>query len=106
MSLVDLVIREEVENLSNSEFEKLSTLVKTNLRRLRAKPAARRAERKPTEIVQTPDSNETKSMITPSLTIVLVWRLAIFIPSAPYSALTAPMAACEICLSSIALNFF
>ena len=45
ISFVDLVIREAVENLSNSVFEKLSTLSNAISRRFFASPAAVFADR-------------------------------------------------------------
>jgi len=50
MSFVVRVIKDAVENLSNSAFENCSTLVKIPLRRSCASPAATRAEKKPTAI--------------------------------------------------------
>jgi len=48
ISLVDLVMSEAVENLSNSVLEKLSTLPNNCFLILRPTPAATRAEKYPT----------------------------------------------------------
>ena len=65
MSLVVRVIREAVENLSNSTLEKLSTLEKVSLRISRAAPAAVLDARKPTAIVLAPPTSETSSINPP-----------------------------------------
>ena len=67
ISFVERVISEAVENLSNSVLEKLSTFWKTLRRRSRANPAAVRAARKPTVIVQAPESRVTSSISPPML---------------------------------------
>ena len=64
-SLVERVISEAVENLSNSVLEKLSTFLNTALRMSRAAPAAVRAARKPVAIVHAPPSSETSSIMPP-----------------------------------------
>ena len=64
-SLVERVISEAVEKRSNSVLEKLSTLVKIYLRRLRANPAAVLDDRKLTATVQAPDSRDSSSISAP-----------------------------------------
>jgi len=64
-SLVDLVIREAVENLLNSETEKLSTLVNTSCLISRAKPVAILEAKKPTRTAQIAPSNVTTNINQP-----------------------------------------
>ena len=64
-SLVERVISEAVENLSNSVLEKPSTFWNTAWRMSRATPAAVRAARKPTAIVHAPPSSEINSIMPP-----------------------------------------
>ncbi len=58
-------MREAVEKRSNSVLEKLSTFLKTSRRRSRARPAAVRAEKRPTATVQAPESSESSSITPP-----------------------------------------
>ena len=66
IEIVERVMSEAVENLSNSAFEKPSTLRNTSRRILRPSPAAVREASSPTRIVQQPLSSEISSMITPT----------------------------------------
>ncbi len=69
MSLVERVMSDAVENLSNSVLEKFSTRSNTMRRRLRARPADVLAARKPTAMVHAPESSDSSSIIIPTLRI-------------------------------------
>ena len=76
---------EAVENLSNSVFEKLSTLVNICCRRLRARPAETRAERKPTKTEHPAPSNVIRNMMPPILRMYIVCIRLKLMPSVWYS---------------------
>src|SRR5271157_4275673 len=85
MSLVDRVINDAVEKLSNSALANDWTFLNKSLRMSLAIAVEMRAARSPTEIVQIMDNIVSKSIKPPTPMIQLVWILSVFMPSALYS---------------------
>ena len=69
MSLVVLVMREDVEKRSSSAFENPSTEINTSRRRPRQTPAAALAPKNPTVTVQDALIRATPSILKPVLMI-------------------------------------
>ena len=65
MSLVERVINEAVENSLNSARENRITFSKTSWRRFRPRPAATRADRYPTPMLQEIESSVNSSIKPP-----------------------------------------
>ncbi|MPM16169.1 hypothetical protein SDC9_62545 [bioreactor metagenome] len=82
------VISDAVENLSNSELEKLVTFLNTSPLKDLPNPAAILAEISPTITEATMLSNAIPSIFNPEIIIAFVCSLSVFIPISEYSFFT------------------